>query len=143
MQTVRQMNGQTDIQTIDVHTDRYTYIQRWTERQTDRYMERQTRRYREGWADRQTHSSSGSKGKRAGHVKIVIKKMTTKGSRIDFMFLAPPLYTAAGSATAQIHGWMGRQTDRQSTHGNIDTQMYGRTDIQLGRLHLSVLNGFE
>ena len=33
-----------------------------------------------------------------GPVKISHKKMATKGSRIDFMFLAPPIQ-AAGSAT--------------------------------------------
>ena len=31
--------------------------------------------------------------------KLIIKKMAAKGSSIDFMFLEPPLYLAAGSAT--------------------------------------------
>ena len=32
-------------------------------------------------------------------VKISHKKMAAEGGRIDFMFLGPPLYPAAGSAT--------------------------------------------
>ena len=52
--------------------------------------------------------SSGSRGAEWGHapppgpVKIGHKKMATKGGRIDFMFLAPPPYPAAGSATANL-----------------------------------------
>ena len=47
--------------------------------------------------------SSGSRGARGScpprPVKISHKKMATKGGCIDFMFLAAPLYPAAGSAT--------------------------------------------
>ena len=48
--------------------------------------------------------------------KLVIKKMATKGGRIDFMFLGPP-YPTAGSATARIpQRRMGRHS---STRSNI------------------------
>ena len=50
-------------------------------------------------------SGGGAEGAMAppGPVKIGHKKMATEGGRIDFMFLGPPPYPAAGSATARRH----------------------------------------